>query len=67
MSGKSTKTGATLARMKAMRCAGELAFYFCWQCLTVISFVRAMGESDDALNRLAQRDGLLKAVWSANR
>lgn len=30
-------------------------------------FVRAMGESDDALNRLAQRDGLLKSVWSAQR
>ena len=30
-------------------------------------FVRAMGESDDSLNRLAQRDGLLKAVWSAQR
>ncbi|RPA86168.1 ribosomal protein S21e [Ascobolus immersus RN42] len=30
-------------------------------------FVRSMGESDDSLNRLAQRDGLLKAVWSANR
>lgn len=28
-------------------------------------FVRAMGESDDAMNRLAQRDGLLKNVWSA--
>lgn len=30
-------------------------------------FVRAMGESDDSLNRLAQRDGLVKAVWSAQR
>ncbi|PHH87020.1 hypothetical protein CDD83_9414 [Cordyceps sp. RAO-2017] len=30
-------------------------------------FVRAMGESDDAMNRLAQRDGLLKSVWSAQR
>jgi small subunit ribosomal protein S21e len=30
-------------------------------------FVRAMGESDDALNRLAQRDGFLKNVWSASR
>lgn len=30
-------------------------------------FVRAMGESDDAVNRLAQRDGLLKNVWSAQR
>lgn len=30
-------------------------------------FIRAMGESDDALNRLAQRDGLVKSVWSAQR
>ena len=30
-------------------------------------FVRAMAESDDAMNRLAQRDGLLKNVWSAQR
>lgn len=30
-------------------------------------FVRAMGESDDAFNRLAQRDGLVKSVWSAQR
>jgi len=30
-------------------------------------FVRAMGESDDALNRLAQRDGFLKNVWSGSR
>lgn len=30
-------------------------------------FVRSMGESDDSLNRLAQRDGLLKNVWSAAR
>jgi len=30
-------------------------------------FVRAMGESDDSLNRLAQRDGFLKSVWSASR
>jgi small subunit ribosomal protein S21e len=30
-------------------------------------FVRAMGESDDAMNRLAQRDGFLKTVWSASR
>ncbi|KAI0998271.1 hypothetical protein K3495_g9923 [Podosphaera aphanis] len=30
-------------------------------------FVRAMGESDDSLNRLAQRDGLLKNVWSGSR
>ena len=30
-------------------------------------FVRAMGESDDSINRLAQRDGYLKNVWSASR
>ncbi|KAI1491332.1 ribosomal protein S21e [Biscogniauxia mediterranea] len=30
-------------------------------------FVRAMGESDDSLNRLAQREGLLKSVWSPVR
>ena len=30
-------------------------------------FVRAMGESDDAVNRLTQRDGLLKSVWSGQR
>ena len=27
-------------------------------------FVRAMGESDDSLNRLTTQDGLLKNVWS---
>jgi len=30
-------------------------------------FIRAQGESDDSLNRLAQRDGLLKNVWSGVR
>ncbi|KAI2640951.1 ribosomal protein S21e [Xylaria nigripes] len=30
-------------------------------------FVRAMGEGDDAFNRVAQKDGLLKNVWSPNR
>ncbi|KAI9899257.1 hypothetical protein N3K66_005718 [Trichothecium roseum] len=30
-------------------------------------FIRAMGESDDSLNRLAQRDGFLKNVWSGQR
>ncbi|KAF2644470.1 ribosomal protein S21e [Massarina eburnea CBS 473.64] len=30
-------------------------------------FVRAMGESDDAINRLTQKDGYLKNVWSASR
>ncbi|KAI8624789.1 ribosomal protein S21e [Xylariaceae sp. FL1651] len=30
-------------------------------------FVRAMGESDDSFNRITQKDGLLKSVWSASR
>merc|ERR1712225_52284 len=30
-------------------------------------FVRAMGESDDCMNRLTQRDGYLKGVWSCSR
>ncbi|KAF3916037.1 hypothetical protein ABW21_db0200596 [Orbilia brochopaga] len=30
-------------------------------------YVRSRGESDDSLNRLAQRDGLLKSVWTATR
>ncbi|PRT52400.1 40S ribosomal protein S21 [Wickerhamiella sorbophila] len=30
-------------------------------------FVRAKGEADDSLNRLAQQDGLLKNVWSYSR
>jgi small subunit ribosomal protein S21e len=30
-------------------------------------FVRSRGESDDSLNRLAQRDGLVRGVWSAQR
>ncbi|KAJ5103358.1 40S ribosomal protein S21 [Penicillium argentinense] len=30
-------------------------------------FIRARGESDDSFNRLAQKDGYLKNVWSANR
>lgn len=37
------------------------------QVYALSGFVRAMGESDDSLNRLAQRDGLLKNVWSGNR
>jgi small subunit ribosomal protein S21e len=37
------------------------------QTYALCGFVRAMGESDDALNRLAQRDGFLKDVWSASR
>lgn len=30
-------------------------------------FVRTMGEADDQINRLAQRDGLLKNVFSYSR
>ncbi|KAL1894067.1 40S ribosomal protein S21 [Ceratocystis pirilliformis] len=30
-------------------------------------FIRALGEADDSLNRLAQRDGLLKNVWNPIR
>ena len=43
------------------RYTGENATY------ALCGFIRAMGESDDAMNRLAQRDGYLKAVWSASR
>ena len=37
------------------------------QVYALCGFVRAMGEGDDALNRLAQRDGFLKNVWSGSR
>lgn len=37
------------------------------QVYALCGFVRARGESDDSLNRLAQRDGFLKNVWSAQR
>jgi small subunit ribosomal protein S21e len=37
------------------------------QVYALCGFVRARGECDDSLNRLAQRDGLLKNVWSAQR
>lgn len=30
-------------------------------------FIRSRGESDDSFNRLTQRDGYLKNVWSASR
>ncbi|KAI9749722.1 MAG: 40S ribosomal protein S21 [Lichina confinis] len=36
------------------------------QVYALCGFVRAMGEADDSMNRLAQRDGFLKSVWSAN-
>ncbi|PGH05513.1 40S ribosomal protein S21 [Polytolypa hystricis UAMH7299] len=37
------------------------------QVYALCGFVRARGESDDSLNRLAQRDGYLKNVWTAHR
>ncbi|KAG2161920.1 hypothetical protein JADG_001659 [Aureobasidium aubasidani] len=37
------------------------------QAYALCGFVRAMGESDDCINRLTQRDGYLKNVWSASR
>ncbi|TKA66619.1 hypothetical protein B0A49_07611 [Cryomyces minteri] len=37
------------------------------QTYALCGFVRAMGESDDSLNRLSQKDGFLKGVWSASR
>lgn len=30
-------------------------------------FVRSMGEADDSFNRLSQRDGFLKNVWSGSK
>ena len=37
------------------------------QVYAVCGFIRQMGESDDAVNRLAQRDGFLKNVWNPQR
>ncbi len=37
------------------------------QSYALCGFVRAMGESDDCMNRLAQKDGFLRGVWSASR
>ncbi|KAF2124448.1 ribosomal protein S21e [Dothidotthia symphoricarpi CBS 119687] len=37
------------------------------QVYALSGFVRAMGESDDSMNRLAQKDGFLKSVWSGSR
>lgn len=36
------------------------------QVYALCGFVRAMGESDDCMNRLTQRDGYLKGVWNAS-
>ncbi|TPX68530.1 hypothetical protein SpCBS45565_g03038 [Spizellomyces sp. 'palustris'] len=35
-----------------------------FQTYALSGFVRAMGESDDSVNRLATADGYLKGVWS---
>ncbi|MCJ1440161.1 MAG: 40S ribosomal protein S21 [Stictis urceolatum] len=37
------------------------------QVYALSGFVRAIGESDSSVNRLAQRDGYLKSVWSASK
>lgn len=37
------------------------------QVYALCGFVRAMGEGDDCVNRLAQKDGFLRGVWSASR
>ncbi|ETN43024.1 40S ribosomal protein S21 [Cyphellophora europaea CBS 101466] len=36
------------------------------QVYALCGFVRSRAESDDSLNRLAQKDGFLKSVWSAS-
>ncbi|CAG8000602.1 unnamed protein product [Penicillium nalgiovense] len=36
------------------------------QTYALCGFIRARGESDDSFNRLAQRDGYLKNVWTAS-
>ncbi|KAF4260812.1 hypothetical protein CNMCM8812_008708 [Aspergillus fumigatus] len=37
------------------------------QSYALCGFIRARGESDDSLNRLCQRDGYIRNVWSASR
>jgi len=37
------------------------------QVYALCGFVRSRAEGDDSLNRLAQRDGFLKAVWSGSQ
>lgn len=37
------------------------------QTYAMSGFIRARGEGDDSLNRLTQRDGFLKNVWSSSR
>jgi len=36
------------------------------QVYALCGFVRSRAESDDCMNRLAQKDGFLKGVWSAS-
>jgi small subunit ribosomal protein S21e len=36
------------------------------QTYALCGFIRARGESDDSLNRLAQRDGYIRNVWAAS-
>jgi small subunit ribosomal protein S21e len=36
------------------------------QVYALCGFVRSRAEGDDSLNRLAQRDGFLRAVWSGS-
>ncbi|KKY29072.1 putative 40s ribosomal protein s21 [Phaeomoniella chlamydospora] len=43
------------------RSTGEVQTY------ALCGFIRSRAESDDSFNRLAQRDGFLKNVWSASR
>ncbi|KAG2026917.1 hypothetical protein GB937_001709 [Aspergillus fischeri] len=37
------------------------------QSYALCGFIRARGESDDSLNRLCQRDGYVRNVWTASR
>ena len=37
------------------------------QVYALCGFVRSRAESDDSMNRLAQRDGFLKSVWSGSQ
>ncbi|PTU25038.1 hypothetical protein P175DRAFT_0506571 [Aspergillus ochraceoroseus IBT 24754] len=37
------------------------------QTYALCGFIRARGESDDSLNRLTQRDGYIRNVWTASR
>ncbi|RDW93899.1 40S ribosomal eS21 domain-containing protein [Aspergillus mulundensis] len=37
------------------------------QSYALCGFIRARGESDDSLNRLTQRDGYIRNVWTASR